>query len=168
MLRQKLDEYLDDGLDPVERRAVEAALASDPTAARMLERMKAQRAGRAAAYDSYLPTKLEAKVLAERVLTAMFDSPAGHVGYWLRHGAAVAAAVAVLAGTFAMGRMTAPPKFVPQVTTRIVYNVVYTDGSDMIVKDFSTENERNEFVKVLEQRGVTGIAVADVMTPGHL
>jgi anti-sigma factor RsiW len=169
MLREKLDEYLDEGLDPAQRREVEALLASDPAAAAMLGRMKAQRALRAAAYESYLPTRLEAKTLADRVLVALYDTPAGHIGYWLRHGAAVAAAVAILTGVFAMGRMTAPLRQVPVVETRVEYNVVWFDaGGVQQVQSFATQQERNKYLQQLEQQGVTGVAVADILTPGHL
>jgi len=65
--------------------------------------------------------------------------------------------------------MSVSPVQVPVVETRIVYNVVYTDNTgDLIVKDFPTFDERNNFVKEIEQRGVTGIAVADLTVPGHL
>jgi anti-sigma factor RsiW len=169
MLRQTLDEYLDGGLDPAQRQQVEATLASDPAAAQMLAQLQAQRALRNAAYDSYLPTKLEAKALADHVLAEAFDAPAGHVGYWLRRGAAVAASIAVLVGTFAMGRMTASPRSYPVVETRTMYNVVYVDaGGVQQVRDFASLEDSNRFVQQLEQQGVTGVAVADILTPGHL
>ena len=38
MIRQKLDEYLDDALEPAARAHVEQLLASDPAAATLLER----------------------------------------------------------------------------------------------------------------------------------
>ncbi len=40
MLRVRLDEYLDDALDPVQRQEVESTLATDPAAAAMLARLK--------------------------------------------------------------------------------------------------------------------------------
>jgi len=168
MLRERLDEYLDGGLEPAARREVEALLASDPAAAGMLARMKAQRALRAAAYESYMPTAHEAKALADRVLAEAFDAPAGHIGYWVRRGAAVAAAIIIVVGTFAAGRMTAAPQIVERVETRTVYNVVYTDMGEQRVMDFATLEERNNFVDELEKRGISGIAVADITMPGQL
>jgi anti-sigma factor RsiW len=172
MLQERLDEYLDGGLDPAGQRDVEALLASDATAARMLAQMRAQRALRAAAYDSYLPTKLEAKTLAERALSAAYDTPAGQVGYWVRRGAAVAAAVAVLVGTFAMGRTTASPRIVERVVTHTEYNynvaLLGADGGVQQVRDFSSLEKRNDFIQQIDQQGATGVAVAEVMAPGHL
>jgi anti-sigma factor RsiW len=169
MLRERLDEYLDGGLDPAGRREVEAMLASDPAAARMLAQMKAQRALRSAVYDSYLPTKAEAQALADRVLTAAVEAPVGRVGYWLRRGAGVAAAVAVVIGTFAMGRVTAPVREVKVVETRTEYEVTVLDaGGVQQVRRFTSLDDHDKFIQQFDQQGVTGVALTDVMTPGHL
>ena len=164
MLRERLDEYLDGGLEPADRRELETTLAADPAAAGMLARMKAQRALRAAALESYLPTAAESKALAGRVLAEAYDAPVGHIGYWLRRGAAVAAAIVIVIGTFALGRVTAPPT--ERVEVRVVYNVVYTDMGEQQVKEFATMEDRDTFVKDLEQRG--GTVIAYLGTPGQL
>ena len=164
MLRERLDEYLDGGLEPADRRELEAMLAADPAAAAMLARMKAQRALRAAALDTYLPTAHESKTLAQRVLSEAYDAPVGHIGYWLRRGAAVAAAIVIVVGTFALGRATAPAQ--TEVETRTVYNVVYTDMGEQQVKEFATMEDRDTFVKELEQRG--GTVIAYLGMPGQL
>jgi hypothetical protein len=79
----------------------------------------------------------------------------------------VAAAIVIVAGVFTAGRMTASPQ--PVARVEIVYNVVYTDlNGQQGIKEFATIDERNSFVNELEQRGITGIAVAEVTTPGHM
>jgi anti-sigma factor RsiW len=170
MLRQKLDEYLDGALDPPTRREVEATLAADPAAAALLARLKSQRALREAAFDTYFPTPHESKALADRVLARAYDSPIGHVGTWVRRGAAVAAAVAVVVGTFFLGRMTVTPKVVtvPE-PPHTVYNVVWIDSFGVqSVQDFASVDERNTFIQRLEREGATGIAYNEVFMPGHM
>jgi len=168
MLRERLDEYLDGGLAPADRRVLEALLAADPAAAGMLARMKAQRALRAAAYESYLPTAAESKALAERVLAEAYDAPVGFIHYWVRHRSAVAAALIIVVGIFATGRMTASPQIVERVEMRTVYNVVYTDMGEQRVADFATVELRDDFIQELDKRGISGIAVADITMPGQL
>jgi len=113
MLRERIDEYLDDGLDPAAARELEAVVTRDPAAAKLLSQLKAERALRDAAYDSYRPTRQEATALAARVLDEAYHTPLGRVGYWIRHGSAVAAAVLVVAGSFMAGHMWAPERKVP-------------------------------------------------------
>jgi len=166
MMRERLDEYLDGGLDSAARREVEALVASDPAASGMLARMKAQRALRGAAWASYLPTAAESKALAERVLAEAYDAPAGHIGYWVRRGAAVAAAALIVVGTFAAGRMSVTPQIVKQVETQTVYQVAYTEMGEPQVREFATMQERDNFVQDLEQRG--GTEIAYLTPPGQL
>jgi anti-sigma factor RsiW len=165
MLRQKLDEYLDGALDPPARRDVEATLASDPAAAALLARLKSQRALRAAAFDAYLPAPQESKALADRVLAQAYDAPVGRVGYWLRRGAAVAAAIAIVTGTFFAGRISVSPQPVAAPTT--VYDVVWVDSMGWHQQDFQSQDARNTMVHQLEREG-TGITYTDVLTPGHM
>jgi anti-sigma factor RsiW len=168
-LREKLEEYLDGGLDPAGRREVEATLALDSAAARMFADLQSQRALRAAAFDTYLPTNHESRAFAERVLAAACETPAGRIGYWVRRGAAVAAAVAILVGAFAVGRLTASSDSNPVIESRIEYDVVWVDADGVQqVRDFASLDERNKFIQQLEQQGATGIAVAEVMAPGRL
>ena len=165
MLRERLDEYLDDALDPAQRQEVEDALATDAAAAALLTRLKAERAHRAATFATYLPTSHEAKALAERMLAQAYDAPVGRIGYWVRRGAAVAAAIAIVAGTFFVGRMSVAP----QTVSVTEYDVAWVDGGGLQqVRSFASMEERNKFIQQLDQTGVTGIAVADIMAPGHL
>jgi anti-sigma factor RsiW len=169
MLREKLDAYLDGALETAERQALETQLASDPAAARLLAGMKSERVLRTAAYASYLPTTGETMTLVKQTLTRAFDTPLGRIGYWMRRGAAVAAALLIVAGTFTAGRMSASPKTYKVVETQTVYNVSYTDLNGQLgVREFSTLEERNEFQKELQQRGITGIAVRELTIPGHM
>ena len=169
MLRHKLDEYLDGALDPPARRDVEATLTSDPGAAAMLARLQSQRALRTAALDTYLPASHEAKALAERVLAQAYDAPVGRIGLWLRRGAAVAAAIAIVAGTFFLGRMSVTPQRFPVAVTHIEYNVVWIDSVGVQrVQDFASLDDRNKFIQQLEREGASGIAYTEVLVPGHM
>jgi len=171
MLLEKLEDYLDDGLSPAERQEVEARVASDPAAAKSLAALRSQRALRAAAYQSYTPTGDEAKALAAQFMDRAY-APVGAVGagIWLRRSLAAAAAVAIVVGTFAAGRMTAPQApTTAQIETHYIYNVVYTDvGGIQGMREFASAKDRDEFVQDLESGGATGIAVAELTLPGHL
>jgi anti-sigma factor RsiW len=169
-MQEKLEAYLDDGLSPAERQEVEALVASDPRAAKMLAAAKAQRSLRAAAYASYLPTRAEASAMAAQFMDRAY-APVGRVGIWLRRSLTAAAAIAILVGTFAIGRTTAPTKtqYVDHDVNHYYYNVVYTDSNGIQwMRDFASADERDKFVKELETGGATGIAVADLTLPGHL
>ena len=111
--RERLDEYLDGALDDAGRREIEALVAADPSAARLLSAMKSERALRNAAYASFNPTEYETSTLAHEVIAACEDEaahPIGHIGalVWTRRIAGVAAAIIIAAGAFAAGRASAP------------------------------------------------------------
>ena len=170
MLVEKIEEYLDGGLDAAGRREVEAAVACDPKAARLMAACTSRRALRAATYETYMPTKHEAGALASQVMAAAY-APVGRIGYWVRRGAAVAAAVVVVAGTFVAGRLTASPQsqYVDRVETRTVYEVAYKDiNGDQSVSEFASAEERDAFVKKLDQQGGTVIQVAEIPLPWQL
>jgi len=98
-------------------------------------------------------------------------APVGHVGYWIRRGAAVAAAIIIVCGVFVAGRISAPVqnRIVVQTETRVVYSVAYKDlGGEQTVREFATADERDDFVKELDQRGVANVQVADLMVPGQI
>ena len=169
--RRKMDEYLDGMLGHDEQCALEATLATDPAAARLLSRMKAQRALRAAAYDSYLPTPVEAARYARETLDAA-HAPVGRIGPWLevRRLAGIAAAIAVLIGTFAIGRMSAPaPTSFVDDSVKTVFRVVYTDaeGVQRISGDLASQDDVKDYVRKLEQNGST-VVLADYIPVGHM
>src|SRR5690242_20078508 len=112
-MRQLLDDYLDENLTSDQRADLERRLAAEPALARLLAAMKQERALRAAAYASFQPSVDETRNLANRILNDIAGHhPAGYVGShkpsWLKRTLGVAAALAILAGTFAIGRITAP------------------------------------------------------------
>ena len=172
MLREMIDNYLDGALDASARSEVEKALLQDAAAKGLLAKIKSERAIRAAAYESYMPDGREAAALATRIMAACDDqalAPVGRVGNWRRY-AAVAAMVAIAAGSFAMGRGTAPVTVVEApADTKTVYNLAYTDGTGSPqVQVFDTLEERDRsFVDQLKQR--SGFAqLADFASPGHM
>ncbi|HVT81642.1 MAG TPA: zf-HC2 domain-containing protein [Phycisphaerae bacterium] len=170
MLREKLDDYLDGALSTADRTEVEAALARDAKAAKLLTAMRSERALRSAAYDTYMPTAHEAHALASQVMAEAYSTPAGRIGLWIRRGAMVAASIVIVACAFIAGRGSAPTKnvtvYVPE--TRVVYNVVYTDPTgDQMVREFASADDRDAFVKQLDQQGASGIVVAELTVPNH-
>ncbi len=66
MIRQKLEEYLDGGLDEAERTAIDAQLRADTAAARLLAALQKQRAQRAAVYRTYAPSDAEARAMSAK------------------------------------------------------------------------------------------------------
>jgi anti-sigma-K factor RskA len=170
-----LDEYLDGALSPDERAAVEAALRADAAAARRLELMQRERALRGAALAGYAPSSDEAEAAAVRIIAAMEDeaaAPVARIGprRWIRYAGAVAAAVVVLAGAFAAGRMTAPV----QIENRIAegptkYSVIYTDDQgETKTKAFDSELPAMAFMaERVQQAGTPGRqAVASIDEQG--
>jgi anti-sigma factor RsiW len=153
MIRQKLDEYLDDALEPAARAHVEQLLASDPTAATLLERMKVERALRTAAFSQYAPDAGEARSLAASMLAACHahaDAPAGRVGIWIKRSLGVAAAVALVAGAFALGRASAPQaaNIAAGNSSAAAYYVLYNDESgEPQMKDFTSLDDAMAFQK---------------------
>jgi anti-sigma factor RsiW len=174
--RQKIDEYLDGTLDVQSQREMEASLAADSAAAKLLARVKSERALRAAAYESYAPTAQESSRFAAQVMAAAHQ-PVGRIGPWLqmRRLAGIAAAVAVLVGTFYVGH-EAGRSSVNQVnvqeaaTPKTVYRVVYVDsgGIQRERDDLASLDELNDYIKELNQNGVSSYAVADSIVPGRM
>ena len=164
MIRQKLDEYLDDALEPAARAHLEKLLASDPAAATLLERMKVERTLRSAAFSQYTPDAGEAQSLAASMLAACHahaDAPAGRIGIWIKRSLGVAAAVALVAGAFALGRASAPQT--PSVASNTAnnapaYYVLYNDESgEPQMKDFTSLDDAMAFQK---QTGHTSVELA--------
>jgi anti-sigma factor RsiW len=170
--RQTMDEYLDGVLDATAARELESAVAGDPAAARLLARMKSERAARAAAYASYTPTEQESARYAAAMMEAAY-APVGRIGLWsgVRRLAGVAAAIAVLAGTFYLGRTSAPVNTVATHELKPILRVVVTDAFGQIERisdDFASEDEVREFIKGLNQSGVNYASIDIVSLPGQL
>jgi anti-sigma factor RsiW len=177
-MRKILDDYLDDTLQSTQRADLERRLASDAVAARLLAQIKSERALRQAAYQSFQPSASQARAFADNALAAMHaqaPSPLGYVGSWIRRGLAVAAAIAIVAASFAIGRMTAAPanpsiatntplKTEPQVVYRVVY---FAESGDKEVREFASMDEANDFVARLDaRRAEPQVAIVDLDHPG--
>ncbi|MGN6370676.1 MAG: anti-sigma factor family protein [Phycisphaerae bacterium] len=164
MIRQKLDEYLDDALEHDARAQLEQILASDPATASLLQQMKAERAVRAAALDQYAPTPAEAHALSASILAACHaaahDAPAGRIGFWIKRTLGVAAVLAITAGAFALGRASAPQPASPagnlsaqssggpNAATPASCYVLYTDDGGLPqMKEFSSVDDAIAFQK---------------------
>ncbi len=169
MLREKLDVYLDGALSSPDRTEVETAVMRDPAAGKLLAGMRSERALRTAAYQSYLPTEQESRLLAAQVMAEARHAPVGRIGVFIRRGLAVAAGLAILAGAFMAGQNYAPAKHVEVATdTKTVYDVLYIDSSGTYQQtELSSLEERNDFIAGLQQKGAT-IVAADYSLPGHM
>ena len=121
-----------------------------------------------AAYDSYMPTKHEAASLAAQMM-AQAHAPVGRIGPWLRRGAAVAAGLIVVIGSFALGQASVEPKVVDRVEVRTIYNVAYLDNAGVQrVAEFDSEEKRDMAVEKLENKGFEVLQLAESTTAGLL
>ena len=161
--RRRLDEYLDGSLDAASQRELEAAVAADPGQARLLKSMKSERALRTAAYDSYMPSADESREFTAQFMAAAY-APVGRVGVWSNatRWVGVAAAIAVLVGTFAAGRMSAGTSGTTIATANSspVYRVVYLDrdGVRTVSGDLKSEDDMKDYVAALQKDGNTVLA----------
>jgi anti-sigma factor RsiW len=174
-MRNILDDYLDGAMEAGERAALERQIAADPIAAQQLAAMKQERALRAAAYASFEPSQAEAHELASSMMNTLAGhKPAGYVGVWVRRTLGVAAALGIVVGSFAMGRMTGTPETkivqqqVTKTETQVVYRVVYFgDDGAKEVREFAGLDEANDFVNKLDApRAEARIAAVDLSSPG--
>ena len=177
MTRQTIDEYLDGALDAAAKSEVEMMVARDADAGRMMAQSKAERALRTAVYASYAPSKQEASSFAAQVLAACEDEalePVGSIGVWTwaRRLTSIAAAIAVMAGVFLAGRMTAPATVVVkpgEETIRMIHTVAYENAAGQIeLREGMTAEERSAYLKELEEHGPSGFALSDLATPGEI
>jgi anti-sigma factor RsiW len=173
-MRNLVDDYLDGAMATADRAAFERQLAADPSLARLLSNMKQERALRAAAYASFEPTREEAQAAADRMMDAVAGQrPAGYVGNWWKRTLGVAAGLAIVAGSFAFGRMTSETvtveKPVVKLETHVVYRVMYFgEEGEKEVREFATHDEAIDFVNRLDTRRSEAqvAAVADLSSPG--
>jgi anti-sigma-K factor RskA len=173
MIRQKLDEYLDGALAAGERAEVERLIASDPAAATLLERMQAERALRTAVFTAYAPTVGESRHLAASMLAACHDAPVGRIGIWIKRSLGVAAAVGILAGTFALGRFSSPQAKItasvePSDATTPTVFVLYNDESgEPTMKEFTSIDDALAFQKQASDHHGEAVAVASRFDAEH-
>jgi anti-sigma factor RsiW len=179
-MRQILDDYLDETLPPERRAEIERQLAADPAASRLLAAMKQERALRTAAYASFEPAPAEARALAARMMNDIAGhQPAGYVGgTWLKRTLGVAAAIAIVAGSFAIGRFTAnptttaagdqPTSVATKTETQVVYRVVYLgEYGEKEIREFASLDEANDFANKLDlHRSEPQVAAVDLSSPG--
>lgn len=174
MMRELLDDYLDGALPGPQRAEVERRLSAEPPAAALLTRMHAERALRRAALASFEATAEEAGQLAARTMAACDKrATVGYVGVWLRRGIAVAAALALVVGSFVMGRMTATgapaaPDAAARLDPQIIYRVMYFgETGEKEVREFASVDEASDFMNVAELKpGEPQVAAVDLNRPG--
>jgi anti-sigma factor RsiW len=168
-MREMIDHYLDGALDVAGREGVERAIAQDPAAARLLTQMKAERAVRRAAYDSYAPSPLEAAAATSQFLAACraeaaddAPAPAGRIGPprpWFWRAAGVAAVLALTAGAYGLGRSQSPVQVVEKAVevAKPEFQVVYLEnGTPQEVRTFASADDRDRYIQqILSQRGGT-------------
>jgi anti-sigma factor RsiW len=173
MVRQKLDEYLDGALSASERAEVDRQLAADPALARMLSRMNAERSLRSAVYAGYEPSAEEARALAAKMMAVCADeatAPIGRIGIWVKRSLGVAAAAGIIAGSFALGRTTAPragaaTAMAAQVE---VIRVLYSDDAgEPQMKEFASMDDANAFCKDMNERHAEPVVVASGFDTDH-
>jgi hypothetical protein len=78
------------------------------------------------------------------------DAPAGRVGIWIKRSLGVAAAVALVAGAFALGRASAPQaaNIAAGNSSAAAYYVLYNDESgEPQMKDFTSLDDAMAFQK---------------------
>jgi anti-sigma factor RsiW len=177
MIRQRLDDYLDGTLDSGQRSEVERQLAGDPAVASLFAQMKGERALRAAVFSGYEPSERESRELAGSILAACRDqahAPVGRIGYWVKRSLGVAAAVGILAGTFAMGRMSAPVLTAPSMVTQVpeapspIIRVLYNDeAGEPQMKEFVSMDDATTFEKEMMERHAEPVAVASTLDAEH-
>src|SRR4051812_25665695 len=113
-MRTILDDYLDGALAPAQRAELERQINADPAMARLLAAMKQERALRAAAYAPLNPPRDEPPPPPAHLSDPLPPhNPAGSVGTqtssWFKRPLAAAPSLAIVAGSFAIGRITATP-----------------------------------------------------------
>jgi anti-sigma factor RsiW len=173
MMRQTIDEYLDGMLDAQGKAAVEQALARDPEAAAMARTLREERALRAAVYESYQPSRLEASALAAQILAACHEeaeAPVGRVGFpsWVRMVSGIAAAVAIAIAAFGVGRVTAPVTAGTEKTTVALY-IKDGEGPPKLYTRLASYDDVESVLRELEAPLDTQFADAgDIALPGRI
>ena len=124
---------------------------------------------RTATFASYMPTGEEAAALAARVLDEA-AAPAGRVGHfhWIRWTAGVAAALAIAAGSFGMGRATAPTQVVTK-EVEVTDFAVWSQNDPQVYRTKSAEayNSRLQQLEQESQRN-KALNLVDYTIPGKM
>jgi hypothetical protein len=155
MTLEILEQELDRALEASQAKAVEAAIAADDVVAARVERLKAQRALRAAALSTYSPAIDESRMLAMSAIEACYEqsaAPIARIG-WMKKVGAVAAALVIAAVSFYAGRSTShtpAPSIVnnPTVQDSEKVVVVVKDGSGNVLEEkiFNQMQEAQAYV----------------------
>lgn len=169
MMRQTIDEYLDGMLDAQARASVEQTLARDPVAAELARSMQSERAIRAAAYESYIPSKAEASALAAQILAACEDRSAEPVGRitprfnsWMRYASGIAAAIAITLTAFGLGRMTAPAGMPTVIKEKsVALYVKLDDGPAKLYDNLASVEEVESIILAMQAPVDLGQQLAD-------
>jgi anti-sigma factor RsiW len=168
-MRKLIEDYLDGALGEAERTDFQRRVASDPVMGRLVAQMKSERALRAAALASFVPTRSEAEAVVQRVI-AETHATLGYVGIWVKRMAAAAAVLIVVAGGFVMGRATAPNRAAPSAEAQVIYRVLYfAESGEAQAREFGDLEDANAFMNQQEvKRGMPQLADAVLTRPGEL
>lgn len=159
--RDVLEQYLDRELASEENARVEAAAQADAGVARLLERLRRERALRAAALASYAPHSAAACQAAQEWLETVRTRPVATlypIRRWLWQIGKVAAVMAIAAGSFYAGQWTRAPKttVVPESWSVLVHS---GDG-EVSVRQFASLEEAQRYADELSVP-VTPVAEAE-------
>lgn len=165
--RDILEQYLDGELPASEQARVQAALKDAPNAD-LLARLQSQRALRAAALQSYIPS--DASTATATLLAALHNdahpAPIARIGpAWLPRLASLAAVLAIAAGSFYLGHVTATPGTPPTgngngiastnpatpVDGTYVVTIQRSDGT-VLTREFKTLDEARSYAQTLAQQ----------------
>jgi anti-sigma factor RsiW len=172
--RDMLDEYLDGQLAPQQMAQIDQELKTNAAAARLLGQMQRERAVRRSMLGGYEPAPADAAKLAATWLAEFAEaeaSPIAQIGprNWIKWMGAIAAALIVMAGGFAVGRGTAPQVAVVPVQPSAVATVKYVMpdvNGDMQEYGSASDAKRaweTVMVAMDQQKSTTEVADADVI-----
>ncbi len=163
--RDMLEQYLDGELAPAQVAQVDQALSADPAAARLLARLRQERALRQAALRTYEPSAQETGALAQSMLHALAEqehAPLAKIGTarWVRWTGAVAASLLLLAGGFYAGRTSTPSV----VQAKPEYHVIAIDLAGHPVEyKFASMDEAVKFAQDTQRTEVASTADSTIM-----
>lgn len=176
--RASLDQYLDGEMSPEQIALVDAEVRANPVAANLLERMRRERALRAAAMSTYMPKPVEVTSIMQGLQGAFDEAEERGVGPiakigpmrgWMVRTAAVAAMLVIAAGAFWVGRATSPSDNGAAVASvPYIVHVVSSDGA-ITTHEFASLPEAKMFAQTIADRAdkaMTQDQVASADGPG--
>ena len=168
--RRLLDEYLDGQLAAAQAAEVELGLRTDAAAARLLARLRSERALRYAALQGHEPSAEESAALAAAWLEEFNDAapaPVARIGprAWMQWGGAIAAGLALMIGSFMAGRGSVDT----QATNGAQSARYYAPDNSGELREYTSASEAkaafSTYLAMVEQSNGTQVAEADTIAP---